>query len=163
MSQSELTFRAQLVIPEQRDVYDYWLNRSDGEILPAREDIDPAGLKKHLSFVSLIDVEQDPERFRMRLAGTGLRDIYGRELTGTYLEDNSHFNTKSLSQIAARGRPAQGVLPIRLKEKDHLIQFWLKLPLSRDGETVNMILGFDVFLQLPNAIALANNHLAMAS
>ncbi len=163
VSQSELTFRAQLVIPDQRDVYDYWLNCRDGDNLPARDDVNPVELKKHLSFVSLIDVEDDPQRFRVRLAGTGLRDVYGREMTGTYLEEDSHIDVKSLSRLVARGRPAQGVLPIQLPDRDNLIQFWLKLPLAEDGQKINMILGFDVFMQVPKARALANHHVAMAS
>lgn len=163
VSQSELTFRAQLVIPEQRDVYDYWLQCRDGDALPARDDLNPAALKKHLSFISLIDVERDPQRFRVRLAGTGLRDIFGSELTGSYLEDDTHIDVKSLNRMLERGRPAQGVRPVELPDRDHLIQFWLKLPLAQDGKTINMILGYDVFLHAPKAMALANHYVAMAS
>lgn len=163
VSQSELTFRAQLVIPEQRDIYDYWLNCRNGDSLPGRADLNPVALKRHLSFVSLIDVESDPQRFRVRLAGTGLRDIFGQELTGEYLDGDSCIDVKSLGRLVSRGRPAQGVLPVKNHDKDHLIQFWLKLPLAEDGQTVNMVLGFDVFMQVPKARALANHHIAMAS
>jgi hypothetical protein len=30
--------------------------------------------------------------------------------------------------------------------KDHLVQFWLRLPLSSDGISVNMILCYDAFV-----------------
>ena len=75
-----------------------------------------------------------------------MRDFFGRELTGTYLEDDAFIDIASMGRMIARGRPAQGVMPVKNRDKDHLIQFWLKLPLAEDGRSINMILGFDVFL-----------------
>ncbi len=40
-----------------------------------------------MPFVSLIDVERDIEKSRVRLAGTRLRDVYDREITGLRLEE----------------------------------------------------------------------------
>ena len=45
-----------------------------------------------------------------------------------------------------------------LQEKDHLIQFWLKLPLSQDGQNVTMLLCYDAFLQMPKALALTDQY-----
>ena len=59
-----------------------------GGRLPGRRSIHPADFKRHLPTVSLIDVRHEPTRdYRLRLAGTGLYGVYGREITGLRLED----------------------------------------------------------------------------
>ena len=156
MSPSPLTIRAQLVIPQQREIFDYWLSRLQGRTMPARADMEPKGFKRHLGFVSLIDVEPEPRRFRFRLVGTRLRDIYSRELTGRYLDELPFLDTVAADGVVARRLPAQGVMRFPLEGKDHLVQFWLKLPLSQDGERVDMIFCYDAFLQTPKAAALTN-------
>jgi hypothetical protein len=77
--------RAQLVIPEQRQLYDYWTDRSRNRPMPERKDISPADIPRLLPWISLIDVEKSPRRYRVRLAGTRLREVYDREsvITGT--------------------------------------------------------------------------------
>ena len=49
-----IAFRAQLVVPEQRQLYDYWLSRTDQGLLPTRADINPADIPRLLPFISLI-------------------------------------------------------------------------------------------------------------
>ncbi len=160
MSPFPLTFRAQLVIPEQRELFDYWLSRLGGRSMPSRADMEPKGFKRHLGFVSLIDVESAPRRFRYRLAGTGLREIYSRELTGRYLDDLPFItDSADLDRVVDQRMPAQGVMRFPLEQKDHLIQFWLKLPLSQDGQNVTMLLCYDAFLQMPKAAALADQYI----
>ncbi len=160
MSPSPLTFRAQLVIPEQRELFDYWLSRRGGRSMPSRGDIEPKGFKRHLGFISLIDVESAPRRFRYRLVGTGLRHIYGRELTGRYLDEQPFIaDGADFDRVVDRRLPVQGVMRFPLEEKDHLIQFWLKLPLSQDGQNVTMLLCYDAFLQMPKAMALTDQYI----
>src|SRR4051812_310308 len=67
------------------ELFAYWASRRKGRDLPGRRDIDPAGFKRHLPTISLIDVRGDPPDFRVRLAGTGLYSVYGREITGLKL------------------------------------------------------------------------------
>src|ERR1700760_1771725 len=74
------------------ELFAYWASLRDGALLPGRRHLDPAGIKRLLPTVSLIDVLPDaPERggleFRMRLAGTGLYGVYGREITGKRIAD----------------------------------------------------------------------------
>ena len=49
-------------------------------------------------------------------------------------------------RIAAEGKPAQGVVRGPSTEKEHLVQFWLKLPLAVESDSVGMILGYDAFV-----------------
>jgi hypothetical protein len=75
-------FRAQLVVPEMRQLYDYWLERAGERAYPARHDINPCHVPRLLSGISLIDVAADITQSKIRLAGTRLREVYDREITG---------------------------------------------------------------------------------
>src|SRR5277367_5708643 len=96
------------------ELFAYWASLRDGERLPGRRHLDPAGIKRLLPTVSLIDVTHEPLEFRMRLAGTGLYGVYGREITGKRLSDI--YNTSAaeywrveLGKVVSDRRPAVGV------------------------------------------------------
>lgn len=147
----ELAFRVQLVIPEQRDLYDYWVERAGGRTMPGRSDLSPAHISRLLPSISLIDVCGGDGRFRVRLAGTKLREFYKREITGLFLDDldwgdKADYWRAAYARVVERARPAQGVVRGPRHEQDHIVQFWLRLPLSCDGENVTMILCYDAFI-----------------
>jgi len=153
---SQLAFRAQLVVREQRQLYDYWLAKSGERPMPARCDIAPADFPALLPSISLIDVDASEHRFRVRLAGTRLREIYDREITGSYLHDlgwgaMTDYWLSAYDRVVTACKPAQGMVRGPRESKDHLVQFWLRLPLSDDGERVNMILCYDVFVASADA------------
>ncbi len=64
-----------------RLLYDYWCNAKRECTVPARDAIEPRGLKDVLPWVFLLD-HFDRELTTFRLAGTGLCDFYERELRG---------------------------------------------------------------------------------
>ena len=64
----------------------YWQRVGRGGV-PSRADIDPADIPRLLSNVILIDVERAPIRFRVRLCGTEVDRLLGRNFTGCYLDD----------------------------------------------------------------------------
>jgi hypothetical protein len=143
-------FKAQLVIPEQRQLYDYWIERAAGRRMPDRRDINPLHFPRLLPFVSLVEIGSSG-RYRIRLAGTRLRDIYDCETTGLYLDeldwgDKRDYWLAAYHRIAAEGKPAQGAVRGPRTQKEHLVQFWLKLPLTVNGERVGMILCYDAFI-----------------
>lgn len=147
-----IAFRAQLVVPEQRQLYDYWLDRASGRDMPARADINPAHIPRLLPFVSLVDVAADTGKCRIRLAGTRLRDVFDREITGLDfadldLGDKRDYWTAAYRRTIDEGKPTQGVVRGPRVNKEHLVQYWLKLPLCRaDGSGVGMLLCLDYFL-----------------
>lgn len=147
-----IAFRAQLVVPEQRQLYDYWVEMASGRPMPFRSDINPANIPRLLPYISLIDVDRDTKRCRIRLAGTRLRDVYDREITGLDLGDID-FGEKRDYWVAAyrrtidEGKPTQGVVRGPRVNKEHLVQYWLKLPLCCGGQDgVGMILCLDYLL-----------------
>jgi hypothetical protein len=145
-------FRAQLVVPEQRQLFDYWLQKSAGRLMPARADIQPHQIPRILPFVSLIDVATQVAQSTVRLAGTKLREIYDREITGLKIEDLD-WNEKRDYWLTAFNRtihevvPTQGILRAPRHAKEHMVQYWLRLPLFTSAESsVSMVLCYDYFM-----------------
>ena len=143
------------------ELFAYWASLKEGARLPGRRQLDPAPIKRLLPTVSLIDVlpgaypsavggEEAPD-FRMRLAGTGLYSVYGREITGKRLSEvyNSaaaDYWRCELGRVVADRRPAVGQHSLAWRGASHLSILWLRLPLASDGERVDMILGFDAVI-----------------
>ncbi len=157
---TELAFKAQLVIPEQRQIFDYWISIAKEGRLPSRRDINPCDFPRLLPLISLIDVDLVRKRFRVRLAGTQLREHYGHDITGIYLDEvdygsKTDYWLSAFHRVAFEGRPAQGIVRGSREHKEHLAQFWIKLPLSEDGKNVSMILSYDVFLPVAQAKTIA--------
>ena len=131
-----------------QEVFAYWSSlRRDGR-LPGRAEIQPGALKRHLPTVSLIDVARDPLDYRLRLAGTGLYGVYGHEITGRalreiYSRDAAAYWRAELDKVVLGRRPGVGCHNLAWRGADHISLVWLRLPLASDGETVDMILGYD--------------------
>src|SRR6185312_12794369 len=148
---TNIAFRAQLVISEQRQLYDYWIAKTAGRPMADRSDINPAEIPRLLPFLSLIEIEPASGRYRVRLAGTRLREIYDCETTGLFLDeldwgDKRDYWLAAYHRIASEGKPAQGAVRGPRTQKEHLVQFWLKLPLTHGSDRVGMILCYDAFL-----------------
>lgn len=161
LTRADQAIRAQLIVPEQRDVFDYWLSKAPEGGYPTRADIQPAELRRILPSLSLVDVtEDDAPRLRVRLAGTRLRDYFGVELTGRYLDefdfgDQTDYWDAAYHEVVRGGRPAQGVIPLTPWSQPHIFQFWLRLPLANEEGRIVMVLGHDAFLLSEKAHALA--------
>lgn len=152
------SFRAQLVLPEQRHFFDYWHRQAAGRRMPERADIKPHHIPRHLPFVSILEIEHNPLNFRFRLAGTQLRTVYDQEMTSHSLSDlgnrqNRDYWISACERIAHTGRPAQGILRGPQSARDHLVQFWLRLPLSTGNEGPSLILGLDKWIPVSDVEA----------
>lgn len=145
------------------ELFAYWTSLREGARLPGRQQVDPAGIKRLLPTVSLIDVVGEPQgaapvEFRMRLAGTGLYGVYGREITGKRLSDiyNSaaaDYWRAELGRVVIERRPAVGVHNLAWRGASHLSILWLRLPLASDGEDVDMILGLDAVVGMTQMLS----------
>jgi hypothetical protein len=150
LKSASTVFRAQLVVPEQRQLFDYWVEKSGGRSMPDRSDISPCHFPRMLPGVSLIEVQPETLRLRIRLAGTRLREIYDREVTGCYIDDldwgdKRDYWMAAFDRTVTERKPSQGVLRGPRLHKEHLVQHWLKLPLSMGADSVGMLLCFDSF------------------
>jgi len=142
-------FRAQLSLPAQVELFDYWLSLCEGPDIPRRAAFSPGGIPGLLPHVSLLEARPEPQVFRVRLAGTALRDLHGREITSETLQspgwDGSRdYWLRIMRMIQETRQPAAGMLRAIDSGKDHLVQFWLRLPLRGPDPQQDMILGLDV-------------------
>lgn len=128
-----------------RQLYAYWDARRGTRSMPARGDLDPVDLKQLLPMLILIDVVADARRYIYRLVGTHEVEQRGRDPTGksiieAYYGESAEDTTLYLDRVVETRAPVlyRGTyqpLATRTQRDDVLF-----LPLSRDGETVNMIL-----------------------
>ena len=145
-------FRAQLVVPEHRQLFDYWMECCAGRNMPHRNDIKPGQMVKLLPGISLIDVSENLGASTVRLAGTRLREIHDREITGQTIEsldwgDKRDYWLAAYRRTVEQAQPTQGVLKGPRVHKEHMVQYWLRLPLScGDDERAAMVLGYDYFV-----------------
>ena len=133
------------------ELFAYWASRRSSGRLPSRAGIHPEHFKRHLPTVSLIDVNLEPRTYRLRLAGTGLYSVYGREITGHSLDEI--YNTTAadywrteLDHVVEDRRPAVGVHNLAWRGAPHMSILWIRFPLASNGADVDMILGYDALI-----------------
>ena len=117
--------------------------------MPARSDLDPLKVPRLLPYIGLIDVRDGVDEASFRLAGTRLHDIYGQEITGKrageiFSGEQADYWHRIHVSLVAKGAPLSGVVRGPAKGRDHIVLFWLRLPLSDDGGRVDRILCYDV-------------------
>jgi len=138
------------------ELFAYWVSLRASGRLPGRRDIDPGCFKRLLPTISLIDVLPGAGDFRIRLAGTGLYNVYGGEITGrplaeVYSPAALDYWRGELGGVVSDQRPAVGAHNLAWRGASHLSVLWLRLPLSSNGEDVDMILGFDAVIGMGQA------------
>jgi hypothetical protein len=141
-------FRAQLVMQGQRELFDYWLRSAGTRPMPARSDLDPLKVPRLLPSIGLIDVRNGLDEACFRLAGTRLHEIYGQEITGmraleVFAGERAEYWRRIHGRVVETGRPLNGVVRGPTRDRDHIVLFWLRLPLSEDGGSVDRILCYD--------------------
>jgi len=149
--------RHQMVLPQQQAIYDYWRSKCRMGRIPSREDIDPSEISAHLPMISLLEVHGGVEakpRFQCRLAGTGFWDLYEAEIQGRFIDElpmisqQKTYWDRILNQVTTNCRPTAGVTKTGTPLGAHLAQFWIRLPLSRNGKDVHLILGYDHLVKM---------------
>jgi hypothetical protein len=128
-----------------RRLHEYWDQRRGTRARPARSDIDPVDIKQLLPMLILIDVVSDARRYTYRLVGTREVEMRGRDPTGksileAYYAESAEDTTFYLDRVVQTREPVlyRGTyqpLTTRTQRDDVLF-----LPLSKDGEAVNMIM-----------------------
>ncbi len=123
----------------------YWRRIGEGG-LPSRADLDPADITRILGNVMLVDVERSPIRFRMRLCGTIVDRLFGRDFTGCYLDERAakYFERDVLldyGDVVTTQRPHFLQRTVALGDDVWLAYQRLLLPLSENRTDVDMLLG----------------------
>ena len=118
-------------------LYDYWRSRRGDSGMALKEAIDPIDFPYILGYVTLVDVEHAPRRYRFRLDGSILVMLSGMDYTGKYLEelgmpDYIDFIAASYNRVVDGERPyayrKEGAFDTKSFDEETLI-----LPLGRAG------------------------------
>lgn len=124
-----------------RRLYEYWQSKFKGEMLPGRADIKPREIQNLLPFVSLIDVEKAPLRFKGRLIGSETVNAFGHNMTGRYFDEipETEITLERFSQIVEKKHCYLLNESLNWSSRSFLKYCSVAMPLSENGEDVNML------------------------
>lgn len=131
-----------------RQIVAYWDSKRPAQgVLPGRQHLDPIDIPKLLPNVWLIDVARDPYRFRFRLLGTAVVEYAGEDNTGKWFDETlPDFDPSVFIDVVEARAPSWRRSASRMRPyKEYRELERVRLPLARDGATVDMILCLTVF------------------
>ena len=133
----------------------YWQGKLQGRMIPARRDIDPIEMKPWLGNLMLVEFPSDPMQYRVRLDGVNIQQFYGnsREGKGVEVMTSEEERRIVLPQyilVLKQKQPAYYETAFVTSEGIPTSQRKLLLPLSDDGEQVNMVLAGIYFDRVTN-------------
>ncbi len=132
--------------PDFQFVYDLWNRKRGSRRAPSRSDFDPLlEMRQVLPRLMLLDVLRDPPDFRYRLAGTETFFVHGAELTGKSVLDviparQGQLIWNELCQMLTTWEPQHARFEFINQDGNPRSYAVLRLPLSRDGENIDMIM-----------------------
>lgn len=128
----------------------YWESRRSGRAMPGRADIDPVDIPDLLPHIGFMEVHDSGRRFRYRLVGTRLDEVYGEALSGRFLDEAAagphvQFLHGLYADCARRAAPVYSESTFSYRTNADLSVKRLLLPLSNDGRAVDMVLFMNTF------------------
>ena len=130
-----------------RAIYEYWDQLRDGRPMPARADIDPTAIPKLLPYLFMYNVLPDGTGFTIRLVGEELIHSAGSNPVGqaagsTMTPQGAEMIVKILCAVVEEQAPKfrAGRMYWHPKRPYRHFEACL-LPLSSDGQTVDIIFG----------------------
>jgi hypothetical protein len=129
----------------QVKVLESWRKRLRGRTFIECADIDISAINRELAYVSVLSCDEG--KFRFRLAGTGLHQVFGGEARGKSADEIDACRGGAMwAELAARAMvramPVSGVTRLA----DGTLHYWLRLPLSSNGVEADMVLCHDRYL-----------------
>ncbi len=150
-------FREQLTEAVLLQIYDYWDSLRGGRGMPARKDMDPTQMPRHLPNLMLVDVLHQPRRYRYRLVGSCIVEASAENRTGQFFDDVDFFQDnpgvmEQYDSVVDDGTPHLTLEPFLNHSNNMTYEAKrLLLPLSADGATVDMLLVYFYFTTGPYA------------
>ncbi len=132
----------------------YWDGKRGDRAMPARADLDPVDIPEILPYILLVDTAETLEEFRYRLIGTEACRGFDRDRTGARFADLPR--TERFDEVYGgywrsfqERTPQYFHGPLASIGEDRTQFSRLTLPLSHDGNHVDMILGGIVYSSPP--------------
>lgn len=129
--------------PHGQNLFALWQSRRANARWPARGAIKPLEMKPYLEHIMLIDVEENPLDFRVRLSGTGYRWYMPYDPTGTRIQDmpNGDDIFARFSRLLELGQPYLGLnMPLMWADVDYKRFDGLVLPLGEKNKITTLML-----------------------
>lgn len=144
--------------PRLEAAYHYWRRKAAGRIMPSRANIDPIEIPKLLPDVMLVDVLEGG-RYRYRLIGTENARAHGINATGRFLDEvlpgpEYRRHVLGLYDECVREQRALYSECLFLSAQRQAPERHTKvlfMPLSDDGERVNIVFVVQVFFYIAAA------------
>jgi hypothetical protein len=132
---------------------DYWNAKRGARTIPSRADINPAEMKAHIRAIVLVDALPGFDDFRYRMIGSDVTEHMLGDATGKTLREAfiRYGEAATEGAIAGFAHVARSKVILRLHgsaawlNQPHLDFDSLHVPLSDDGENVNMIMSAVTF------------------
>lgn len=136
-----------------KDLYAYWQTMRGDRRIPSRSAFDPVQVPRMLPNLILLDVEPDTGRLVVRVLGTRVATVYGKDYTGRYLDevyfgDNTTSVLEDYGTCAREGIPVLGERNFRNVRDVVYRMERLILPFSDDGRVVNKLISGLHFIEL---------------
>ncbi len=141
-----------------QEAYNYWRRKCAARPLPRWADLDPMEIPKLLPHIILVDVEPE-KRYRFRLIGTETERAHGFNATGRYLDEvlkGPEYRDHVLAmydQAIGQRRPIYSE-SLFLSPEAGAVERHTKIlfmPISDDGEAINLVFVAQIFLYLDPA------------
>lgn len=132
------------------ELFEHWKTLRGERSMPQRSDFDPINVPRLLSTICLVEVINGGSDYYYRVAGSRLEDMTGQKMQNRLFSEITHVEARA-SMTATCEACVQSAAPVVIKNqlrepgRDHLSITAIILPLSEDGETVNMILTLTEF------------------
>jgi len=125
---------------------DYWRRMRGEQLAPAKTSIAPRDIQKHLAFAFLLR-RDGADRFSFVLAGTGMCDLFGRELRGSsfahlFSDNTREAATTSLVRTAHLSVPTVASCMAETAEGRPLTAEMLLLPYADERGETTYLLGY---------------------
>ena len=138
---------SQLGSPRIPRFQSYWEARRGAHRTPLRSDLNPTELRELLPNIVILEVEQNPIRFRYRLVGTRVVEFNRQDFTGLYLGTIGWAEEQQLvdtcSRVVSTQEPLYGFYSWTLKNGTIGKCEFGVFPFSHDGKTVTQLFGIE--------------------
>lgn len=128
-------------------VHAAWCAILNGRGFGRRSDLEHWRMKGELAHVSI--VAREAAGYRFRIAGSGLRIAFGQEAQGSLVKALPQCRGAAAWEDGLR-RAVEDCRPVigRSRTADGMLHYWMRLPLSSDGVTVDEVLCHDRILPM---------------
>lgn len=154
--------RSRIRTPALRSLFDYWNKKRGEQRFILRSQLEPGEIAPLLPLVFILEVQREPRRYLIRLMGTEIVTRFGGDYTGRYMDELDLGAIKEqvlagYDHVVDRVEPHLEFAEFTQQGRGTIQAERLALPMSTDGQTIDLILGSVIHvplgaLGLPKAI-----------